>query len=229
MGDIAEEVLAAQRDHKKLNQLIADYLPFIKKQLFGLKGLRLDRDDMLSVAMLTFSGCVQQYDLDKGNFLAFCGVCIRNRLLDESRRQARYESKILPLFDGEGRPSQADGDASMAAYSMEREQTSLALEIEAFSLELKGFGIDFNDLPRVCPKQGRSRALCAGAAEEIAADPSMYQEFMKTGRLPQAALSARLGVSPKTLEKHRKFIVTLVILMAGDYPYIQAFLPDAGR
>ena len=33
MSDIANDVLAAQQDRNKLNQLISDYLPFIKKQL----------------------------------------------------------------------------------------------------------------------------------------------------------------------------------------------------
>ena len=69
MSDIAKDVLDAQQDRNRLNQLISDYLPFIKKQLSGLNGLRLEYDDMLSLAMLTFSGCVHQYSLEKGNFL----------------------------------------------------------------------------------------------------------------------------------------------------------------
>lgn len=229
MGSIADEVLAAQQDRSQLDQLISNYLPFIKKQLAGLQGMRLEYDDMLSLAMLTFTGCVQQYALDRGNFLAFCSACIRNRLIDESRKQTRYERKIVPLFDdeNEGNPCAADQDASIAAYNIGQEQASLAQEIECFSLEIQKYGIDFSDLPRICPKQARSRALCVRLARGIIADAPMYHDFMATRRIAQSELSARFAISPKTIEKHRKFIVTLVVLMAGDFPYIQAFLPGA--
>lgn len=228
MSDIAKDVLDAQRDRNRLNQLISDYLPFIKKQLSGLNGLRLEYDDMLSLAMLTFSGCVHQYSLEKGNFLAFCSVCIRNRLLDESRKQVRYERTVIPLFDSEeeDRFCEAVGDASVSAYNTQQEQLSLAQEIECFSGELKKFGIDFSDLPRVCPKQVRSRELCSKLAREIVTTPLLYHEFLSTQRVAQRELSAHFDISPKTVEKHRKYIVTLIVLMSGDYPYIRAFLPN---
>lgn len=229
MNDIVDAVFAARNDHKQLNLLIKNYLPFIKKQLVGLKGLRLDYDDMLSLAMLTFSGCVGQYDVNKGNFLAFCSACIRNRLIDESRKQVRYENKVVPLFNDENdqRPCVVDRDASEAEYNKKQEQTSLAEEIQMFSCEIKKFGIDFGDLPRVCPKQVRSRDLCGKLAREIVSTPLLYDTFLSKGQIPQSELSTRFGISPKTVEKHRKYIVTLVVLMMGEYPYIQAFLPSA--
>lgn len=231
MGEIADDVLTAQKDRGKMNQLIANYLPFIKKQLSRLRGIHMEYDDMLSLAMLTFSGCVQQYAVDKGNFLAFCSVSIRNRLIDESRKQARYENKIVPLFANEDEKSacMAGAEASIAAYNMEQEQNSLMQEIEAFALELKDFGIDFNDLPRVCPKQARSRELCIRLASEIVANPVLYCELKTTHRIAQKSLSVRFAVSPKTLDKHRKYLIALVVLLSGDYPYIQAFLPNARR
>ena len=45
-------------------------------------------------------------------------------------------------------------------------------------------------------------------------------------KLPQAQLASALFISPKTIEKHRKYIVTLIILLSGDYPGIRAFLPQ---
>lgn len=229
MSDIANEVLAAQQDRNKLNQLISDYLPFIKKQLSGLQGMRLEYGDMLSLSMLTFSGCVQQYTVEKGNFLAFCSICIRNRLLDESRKQVRYESRIVPLFDdnNENQSCVADGDTAIAVYNTQQEQLSLAQEIESFSTEVKKYGIDFDDLPRICPKQIRSRELCSKLAREIVSTPLLYCGFMTTHRIAQGELSTRFNISPKTIEKHRKYIVTLVVLMGGDFPYIQAFLPNS--
>jgi hypothetical protein len=39
-------------------------------------------------------------------------------------------------------------------------------------------------------------------------------------------LAAHAGFSKKALEKYRHYIVALVILTRGDYPYIRAFLPQ---
>jgi hypothetical protein len=43
--------------------------------------------------------------------------------------------------------------------------------------------------------------------------------------LAQAELAKEFGISPKTIEKYRKYIVTLSILLLGDYPGIKAYLP----
>lgn len=229
MDEIASAVLAAQQDRDKLNQLIVQYLPFIRNQLTGLHGFPLEYDDMLSLAMLTFSGCVQQYTAEKGSFLAFCTVCIRNRLLDAARKQARYQSKLLPLVDDESARSArtAEDTLSLAAYNAAQEQAALAQEIEAFSQALKQFGVDFASLPRCCPRQKRSRLLCMRLARAIVDTPAFLQLFWATRRIAQKELSVQCTVSPKTIEKHRKYIVTLVLLITGDYPYIQAFLPGA--
>lgn len=228
MGNITDEVLEAQQNSKNLNQLISKYLPFIKKQITRMQGIHLEYDDMLSIAMVTFSGCVQQYAPEKGNFFGFCGVCIKNRLLDESRKQLRYEHKVIPLIDDtdQDQPQDSDSKASIAMYNTQQEQQCLAQEIETFSNEIKQFSINFNDLPRISPKQKRSRHLCQKLANEIVSTPSLYKELMVHQRIAQAQLSIRFHISPKTIEKHRKYIVTLVLLMSGDYPYIQSFLPN---
>lgn len=226
MNDIADDVLAARQDTEKMNLLISRYLPFLKKQVMELRGVKLEYDDMLSLAMLTFSGCVQQYAPEKGGFLSFCGACIRNRLLDEHRRQQRYENLTVSMnSDHEAWINTADNHASVAAYNLELERLSLAQEIELFSTELKKFEIQFGDLPRICPKQARSRLLCARLAREIVSNAIWRHDLFSSRRIPQSALSAKFQLSPKTIEKHRRFIVTLAVLMAGDYPHIQAFLP----
>ncbi len=233
MSELIDEVRAAQQDRHKLNQLIERYLPFLKKQVFNLQSLHLEYDDMLSLAMLTFSGCVAQYEQEKGNFLSFCSVCIRNRLLDESRKQGRQDRNLVPLFDDRKEESSkaAIARASIAVYDIKQEQVSLAQEIAAFSDELQQFGINFAVLPRLCPKQVRSRKLCYTLAQEIIRSPLLHDEFRSKHTLAQTALSQRFSISQKTIEKHRKYIVTLVLLMDGEYPLIQSFLPrwEEGR
>lgn len=224
MIGIETRIEQAKTDHDELEHLLADYLPFIKKQLIGAQSLCVEYDDMLSLAMLTFVNCVQQFTPEKGNFLAFCATCIRNRLIDESRRLHKYTNGIVPLYqEAEGRPEVL---AAMDAYSREREQQALCEEIDSLSCILATFDISFSQLPKICPKQERSRRQCLVLAKAVAAQDEFRESLLRQHRLSQTELAREYGISPKTIEKHRKYIVTLAILLLGDYPAIRAFLPQ---
>ena len=105
------------------------------------------------------------------------------------------------------------------------ERQGLAAEIRQFDQALGHCGVTFRELPRVCPTQRRARVRCLQLAACIAADDALRAGFQRTGRLPQGALAQRFGLSVKTVEKHRKYITALAVLLTGDYPGIRAFLP----
>lgn len=226
--DINIRIAKAQNDAKEMEQMLTDYLPFIKKQLVGMKGFELEYDDMLSLAMLTFVNCIRQYTSTKGNFFSFCATCIRNRLIDECRKQTAYSSKIVPLFPQteEITANTPDTIISLEAYDKEQERLSLCQEIDDFSQLLNQYGIKFQDLPRICPKQERSRRQCLELAKTVVANLSLKETLFHQKRLAQAELASIFSISLKTIEKHRKYIVTLALLLSGDYPGIKSFLPQ---
>jgi RNA polymerase sigma factor len=49
--------------------------------------------------------------------------------------------------------------------------------------------------------------------------------MIQTRKLPIQGLAALSGVSEKTLEKYRRYIAAVIIIIHGDYPYIHSFLP----
>lgn len=215
MGELEKRVLAAGRDRRAMDALLRDYLPFLKKQA-ALGGPGLDYDDRLSLSMLAFADAARRYDGSRGAFLPFAGVCIRNRLLDESRRELRRTEKIMPL-NGE----QAVSDP--CDHALERQ--ALAEEIVELDKALALCGVTFGELPGVCPSQQRARTLCLQLAACVAADGKLRGDFRRTGRLPQGELARRFQISVKTVEKHRKYIAALAVLLTGDFPGIRAFLP----
>jgi RNA polymerase sigma factor len=225
---IIERIETAKKDNVELDRLISDYMPFIIKTVNDADNFGIDYDDRMSLALLSFMNCVKQYEPGKGNFVAFTAVCIRNRLIDEGRRQKKNSGKVIPLFSGEDdRTSETVEDrASIAAYNQEREQESLSGEIDAFSTQLYEFGISLTELPRICPKQERSRKQCIELGRFVSSDEGMRGTLLKYRRLSQSELARQFGVSEKTIEKHRKYIVTIVILLLGDYPLIRSFLPQ---
>jgi RNA polymerase sigma factor len=223
---LIDRLAAAKEINAELERLMSDYMPFIIKSTKAAGEIGIEYEDMLSLAMLTFMNSVRQYDAEKGNFIAFAAACIRNRMIDESRKQMRHAGKVVPLSpDEEAVGETAEDRAAIAAYNLEQEQVSLSDEIEVFSEQLKDFGVSFQDLPRICPKQERARKQCISIGLFVSENAEMRKNLLKNRRLAQGELAARFGLSEKTIEKHRKYIVTIVILVVGDYPLIRAFLP----
>lgn len=218
MEGLEEQVLMAGRDRRAMDGLLHDYLPFLKRQA-ARGGPGLDYDDRLSLAMLAFADAVRRYMPERGAFLPFAEVCIRNRLLDESRREQRHTSGVLRLSEA------CEGMGAADPCDLELERQALAEEIQDLDRSLGLCGLSFRELPEASPKQRRARIQCLQLAACIGADEALRGDFCRTGRLPQGELARRFGISVKTVEKHRKYIAALAVLLIGDYPGIRAFLP----
>lgn len=228
MNETLEQRIKKAKDSPKIKEgLLSDYLPFIKKTISGMNHNVIDFDDMLTIAMLAFIQSIESYDTKKGSFLGYASKIIHNRIIDEERKELRYSAKIVFIQKeaDEEVVKFSDNRAAEEHYIREQEQRALTEEIIEFSKELEIFKISFSELPKVCPKQKKSRQLCMDLAEELIVRPEFYEEFQKHRRIPQKELADRFKISGKTVEKYRKYIVTLVVLMMGDYPNIHTFIP----
>jgi RNA polymerase sigma factor len=114
--------------------------------------------------------------------------------------------------------------ASMQIYNREEEEQNLRLEIEAVNDEFSKWGFSWAGLLKKCPKQKRSRLIALRAAHAIREDSALLAETLKNRQLPLARLAETFP--RKALEKYRHYIVALVILLQGDYPYVYSFLPQ---
>lgn len=228
MNELEQRVKEAKNSSQLLEQLISDYLPFIKKQVGSMMGLGLEYDDMLSIAMLVFSNCVHQYEIERGNFLSFVKVSLKNRLIDESRREMKNKL-IVPLYKETEDEALlcTENQIALQHYDKEMERKNLCIEIEDLSIKLEKFDITFSQLAAICPKHNRAKRQCYGIALAVVNNEAMKTKLMESKKIPQKELAGMFKISVKTIEKHRKYIVALVILIDGDYPGIQAFLPKS--
>lgn len=227
MESLEFRVLNAKENNKEIEPLLEDYIPFIKKQLSKIPVYGLEYDDMLSIAMLAFVGAVKSYEKERGTFLNFAALMIRSRIIDESRKQQNYQNLIIPLPMGEERDEIASVDLNKAleVYDRERERERLADEINILSQELESLGIGFSGLSKNCPKQKRARNQCFQIASTIVREERWRELFLKSHKIDQNGLSREFGISAKTIEKHKKYIITVAVLLLGDYPNIRTFLP----
>jgi RNA polymerase sigma factor len=179
--------------------------------------------------MLAFVGAVQTYNSEYGAFVSYAGTLMRNRLIDEARREKKLQQRFFPFSTfstKEAETPEWENEASRAVADVEQERLSLSMEISEVNKEFLSWGFDWNNLLKKCPKQERSRKTCFAIAKKILGSFELTEVMFKNKGIPAAALASHAGFSKKALEKYRQYIVALVILLRGDYPYIRAFLPQ---
>lgn len=217
----------ARQDNVAMDDLVAEYMPFIRREA-GRQGLQsVENDDKVSLAMFAFVNCVRQYDEARGNFFGYAATAIRNRLLDEAKRQSRHAARTTPLEWEDPDSNVVSYQHLAAAKEHERQQhrAELAEEIDRYSARLADFGLELETLDLVSPKHSRLRRQCVAVARQLAHNTSMAQRFLSTRRLPISELSKLSGVSVKTLEKCRRYIVAIALILLEDFTEIGSFLP----
>jgi RNA polymerase sigma factor len=223
---LAEQVQAAKTDKHILNTLLHEYMPFIKKCVANVFFKGQSRADNLTDAMLAFTDSVQTYSEERGAFIQYAAVVIRNRLLDNARKELTAQKHLFSLSASINENDTTwETGTSREIFARAEEERKLRLEIEAVNGEFSQWGFSWASLLKKCPKQARSRAVCQRIAETVRQSPGLLADMLQSRRLPLARLS---GTFPrKLLEKHRQYIVALIILSQGDYPYVYSFVPQS--
>ena len=155
-GDIAFRVESAKGDACAADQLVRDYLPFIKSEAAKFAGhpLQEGRDDELGIAMFAFHEAVLAYDESRGAFIPLASRAMRNRLIDYARRERRFDSvdsldEPLSQDQDDAERMRVDALADQRDEIGERELRAASREeIAEFTSQLAGFGVELADVLR---------------------------------------------------------------------------------
>lgn len=225
---IVFEVRAAQTDPAAADALIGQYMPFIRSETckFTHAPIEAGHEDELSIATLAFYEAALSYQRGRGAFLPYAAAAIRNRLIDHYRVEQRHGGTVsLDVPAGEdGRllsETLPDARDEIAAYDL-REATRA--EIAEFGRQLASFGIGFSDVADNCPRQERTLAACRAVLDCARANPILLDKLLRTGRLPIRDLVLGSGVDKKTIERHRKYLVAILLAFTNGYEIIRGHL-----
>ena len=222
---IVKAVYGAKENTDKADDLIRSYLPFIRSEATKFMGrLCTDQDDELSIAMLAFYEAIMGYE---GSFLSYAALLIKSRLIDYTREEVRHQGHIsLDEEYGEGDDrSLADTLADDCDYyeeSAHREATRQ--EIEELSAAMASFGVSFADVADNCLKQERTLEACAKAIRYAGENRQLLHEFLRARKLPLGQLVRGSGVERKTLERHRKYVLAMLLIQTNGYEIIRRHL-----
>lgn len=185
------------------------------------------RDDELAIALIACNEAIDRYREDSGvPFLAYANLVISSRLADYRRRENRSAAVNVPLPpDGEG----LSGAEFAKAWEIYWEQTAArerADEIREFEKLLDNYGISFDELVRCSPRHRDTRRSLTLAARVLAEMDELMEELRNKKKLPLLDLERKTGISRKTLERGRKYIIatSLLIYGKGDFPYLNSYL-----
>jgi RNA polymerase sigma factor len=219
-------------DEEARNTLIETYSPFVLRiaSQASRKYIERGRDDEYSVALMAMNEAIDRYDADrKVNFLGFAETIIRRRLIDHFRVQ-KSQSRAVPwtefdVVDEEDNiVNYVEVQTSIEVHQAAAEQEARRLEIGEYAQTLHEFGLSFEELVELSPKHADARQNAMDVARAVVNDEALLRFVLEKKALPLKALEDRVGVSRKTMERQRKYILALVLLLHGDFHYLRSFI-----
>lgn len=226
---INSAALTAARDDQERENLIREYERVILRTASrAVRRFVTKSDDEWSVALYAFSRAIDTYSTDRGDFLPYAQMLIKRALIDEHRKRERIpETPVSPyVMEGNGEPEEDTEGAyrQIARNSMAASNTDLKDEILAANELLTEYGFRFYDLTACSPKQERSRRECAVAIRYLLGQPFLRKELYRTKKLPVADIVSGAGVSRKTVDRYRKYLIMAVLILDGDFPHLAEYL-----
>jgi len=219
-------------DLRLRNQFITDYQPYVAKvtSRFCKRYIDPARDDEFSIALVAFNEAVNQFSSSAGrSFLSFAETVIRRRLIDYVRKEQRFAQNVpyssFDAYDDEDNiVNPVEIHQAIEQFEKQKGMEERQSEITDLSGVLSEFDIRFADLVEMSPKHSDSRQMLMAIGFMLSQDSQMMRSLLSKRMMPIKELMEIAGVSRKTLERNRKFIIAVALIINGPYPYLREYL-----
>lgn len=220
-------VLESKDDRQKMNDLIEAYKPFIISCAQKLSGkyLKYGSDDEISIAMMAFVRAVRGYSTENGEFLSYASKVIRNSVIDYYRKQKNEANNLVYIHKEDSEAENViETQVSLAAYDEEKVRQERLSEIEQLKDSLIRYDIDFYELEKVCPKSRNTKKICKEVISFIKNNSELMNQTLNSKSLPLARIEKELHIKRKKIERHRKYILAVLVILSGDYPCLEEYV-----
>jgi len=199
-------------------ELIRSHKAFIAKVSSKVCGryLTWDNDDELSIALLAFNEAIDNFDPQGGaSFHSFVQMVIRRRLVDYFRKEGKHQHLSLSPMNLEDEDlSRYDLDTSQEQYQENENQEVFAEVVESYVRVLCDYKVTLDDLVKVSPKHSDSKQTLTRAALVLSHNSELMAHLQKHRLLPIKELEILTGVKRKALEKGRKYLIALALILS---------------
>ncbi|MGJ9459285.1 RNA polymerase sigma factor SigI [Oceanobacillus sp. CF4.6] len=232
---LEEMVATTQQGNKTMqNYLLRTYQPFIAKSVSEVCKRYIDpkRDDEFSIGLSAFNEAIFSYSPDRGSsFLSFAKLVIKRKVIDYIRYNQKRPTPLSldESFDAEQMENPMELLAVKEKYNQEQDTIHRREEIMDFKEKLQEYRLTLIDLTEASPKHKDARDSAVKTAR-ILFDDEQLREFVQIKKkLPIKDLLKKVDVSKKTLERNRKFIIAIFIVLSEDYIYLKDYLKGVGQ
>ncbi|WHY87863.1 RNA polymerase sigma factor SigI [Neobacillus novalis] len=228
---LEETVLLIQEgDRNLLNELIDAYKPFIAKTVSSVcKRYIYETDDEFSIGLIAFNEAIEKYSPERGSsLLSFSEIIIKRRVIDYIRKQTKNQYISIDLTDASSEEESAGtvivNELSLDDYHKKRDEQLRKDEIHHFQALLTTFDLSFSDLVENSPKHADARKNAIIAAKMLVEDQELKKLLLEKKRLPIKQLEKMVNVSRKTIERNRKYIIAIALILSSDYVYMKDYI-----
>ena len=242
-GDVASVRLArcleriAAGDARARDELLKAYAPYAMSAASRVVGrfVRLGHDDEANIALMAMDEAARTFAPDKGSFLSFAAQVIRRRMIDYLRREGRKAREVpagvsfSPGDDDDGGEQDLPvaglaGAINTLATQAYEDGVARRDELAEYARQLGEYGIQLESLADVAPRHQDARDHAKEIARLIAGDERMSGYLLERKQLPLRELEARGDMKRKTLERHRKYIIAITLILLGDYDELNGYV-----
>lgn len=211
---IVQQIMRSRQDPEAADQFIRSYMPFIKAETarFLHRPPMEGRDEELSVAMFAFYEAMTVYNPDRGAFLSLASAGIRNRLIDYFRREQKHSGQLSL--------DQPDSESGKTLL----EQTDPGVNDISDYTDLAAFGLTLTDVADSCPRQERTLNACMKVLDYAKKHPQLLEQMTRSRKLPLSQLARGSGVEKKTLERHRNYLIAILLAFTNGFEIIRDHL-----
>ncbi|MCG9969027.1 RNA polymerase sigma-I factor [Pelotomaculum terephthalicicum JT] len=222
---------ARNGDGDAREKLIEGCRRFIEKKVARqtYNSLDLKSRDEYSIGLIAFNEAIDKFDPGHNRaFLSFAGDVIKMRIIDYYRKN-KAEANCLPLSAFECSEEISYGRPAAGALDPVGERVERECDLASFLDSLKEFKISLDDLVKNTPKHRDSRLLSIKVARIIAGDPELMGDLYKKKTIPLRKVLDKIKINPKTVERHRKYIITICLVLTGNMETLKGYIEQTEK
>lgn len=177
-------------------------------------------DEKAGIISNVIMDALDKYNIDRGSFMVYLGQVIRNRTIDELRKEKRSPSIALSPLDTEIMiPGSEKVFIEDIIDDMARKQ-----EIRTYAELLAGFALNLEQLAKVSPRHSKTRQQTQRAAWLIAKNNELRSYLLTKGVLPHKLLEEKFQFNRSILDRYRKYIIAVALIHIYDLGYIKPYV-----
>lgn len=209
------------------NEFIKNYKPFIIKSVSQVinKNIDIESSEEFSIGLMAFNESIECYDEEKKySFISFSKQVIKRRVIDYIRISQK-NANVYP-FSSFDENTNFEERFMLDTHNNHVYEFELKEEFVFLEKSINNFGITIDQLINSSPKHKDTRANCVKIAKLIADNENLYHKFCLKKTLPFAELKTKVNLSQRALEKNRKFIVSMVLILKSNLDILKKYIED---